>query len=183
MTTLTDRPSPKSDFAEAWQTTVSGRPWWGNSYMAIAGEPFWSDIEPQDLAERLSGGKGARPFRRSLLRWVGEHNRCETYEARLSDLHVFTSLGGDYLVRLAHSGRNGKLLRGIDKSAGPCIINARFAALIERRMGPGTWYVTANRAAFVYDVNGRARAVVMGVRPHGAKLKSYEGVEATNGTR
>jgi hypothetical protein len=158
----------KRDFERAWTTTLSGWSWWGDSYMAIRGVPFWPDLEVEDLEARQK--RSDRRFsptklRAALLRVIRQHNRGETLPIRVSDIATFESLGGPYPVCVARSARNGQAIRGSD--GGPCVINAGFASLLERRIKDGQWFVSADRQMFIYDVAGRARAIVMGIRTGG----------------
>lgn len=174
---LKGRPPAKREISAPWHTTLSGWRWWGDSFMAIRGVPFWPDLETEDLVERMSRppysmfrkGRGS-PLRAALVKVIRLHNAGETLPIRLKETAKLNAPVCAYPVRVAYSARNGQRLRGWGGSA-PCVINAGLATFIERRIKGGSWFVTSDRTAFVYDVDGRMRALVMGIRTNGCNLE------------
>lgn len=177
----------KRDFAGAWRTTIRGWSWWGNSYMAIRGEPFWPSLETEDLAERLSWPPYApgslKRFRKHIDSAVRAFNAGEMLPARLGEVATCHAPGETYPVRIMRSASNGQKLDGWG-GHGPCIVNAGLAALVEKRLPGGRWYVRADdRAVFVYVIAGRVKALVMGIHTNGCRIEPAADPESTQDDR
>ena len=175
------RPEAKRDVCATgiWRARFYGRDWWGNPYMLLEGEPPWPDVYENSYQTESA----ARPkFARYMRRVMREPFTGEAFPLKLEDVSEVRVLSDAQAIRRARHASNGQLARGNvrpywghrslrrhwEKDAynqpGAAAIAAKKVAFVERRCGPGDWFLDSTRDMFAYVVDGRTVAIVMGIR-------------------